>query len=115
MRAKTDRVRFIGSMGFAALILCVASVYRVLARILRPRIDRGPSEVAEYLRDFLAGADGLWDWDDFCSRPIIDTDLDTIRTTAAAVSTPLTPEGMSVLQRLLDEAEFAAVEAELRD
>lgn len=60
------------------------------------------SEVETYLADFLAGAGGEWDWDDFISSPITDPSLDDIRTKAAAVPLPLTDEGRDSLRYLLE-------------
>ena len=47
--------------------------------------DRTPQEVARYLRDFIDGTGGDWDWDDFESVPITDPALEDIRRQAALV------------------------------
>jgi hypothetical protein len=47
--------------------------------------DRTPAEVARYLRDFINGTDGDWDWDDFESIPITDPVLEDVRRQAALV------------------------------
>src|SRR5277367_4443040 len=46
-------------------------------------MDRSPQDVAGFLRDFIAGEGGDWDWDEFESVPITDPVLDHIRTEAA--------------------------------
>lgn len=50
--------------------------------------DRSAAEVAAYLRDFIAGRGGEWDWDDFESAPITDHALDQIRREAAVAGPP---------------------------
>lgn len=37
------------------------------------------SEVATIIDEFLSGVGGRWDWDDFCSFPIADPELESIR------------------------------------
>jgi hypothetical protein len=44
--------------------------------------DRSVEEVAGYIRDFIEGAGGEWDWDEFESVPITDQRLDRIRAAA---------------------------------
>ena len=61
------------------------------------------SEVEAYLADFLAGAGGDWEWDDFISSPIDDPMLDEIRIAAAAVPLPLTDQGRDTLHKLLEQ------------
>jgi hypothetical protein len=57
--------------------------------------------VEAYLRDFLEGTGGDWDWDDFTSIKITDPSLDAIREEAAWVDLPLTEEGRVTLSKLL--------------
>ena len=40
-------------------------------------------DVADVIEQFLSGAGGEWDWDDFISIPLEDLDLDQIRRTCA--------------------------------
>jgi hypothetical protein len=66
-------------------------------------VDRTPDEVAKYLRDFIEGTGGDWDWDDFTSVPIKDPALERIRQEAESV--PLPVSSMDRLLELLREAE----------
>jgi len=66
------------------------------------------SEVATYLRNFIEGGGGAWDWDDFTSVPIGDPRLEDIRRRAAAIDLPVTEEGSTILRELLVEAEDLA-------
>jgi len=50
--------------------------------------DRSASEVATYLRDFIKGEGGDWDWDDFESVPITDPVLERIRQEAVMAGPP---------------------------
>jgi hypothetical protein len=74
-------------------------------RISRP-IVRTPAEVATYLRDFIEGTGGEWDWDDFEGLRIADPELDRIRREAMAVGPP--NANMQRLRELLSEAEKLA-------
>ncbi len=69
---------------------------------------RTASEVATYLRHFVNGGGGEWDWDDFTSSPIANSKLEAIRQRAAAVDLPATEEGSNVLRELLAEADDLA-------
>jgi len=66
------------------------------------------SEVATYLRNFVEGGGGDWDWDDFTSVPIANPQLDDIRRRAAAVDLPVTDQGLTILRELLAEADNLA-------
>ena len=96
--------------GWAAILLApVAIVVALVGRALgRARsVDRTPDEVAGYLRDFLDGTGGEWDWDDFESVAITDSGLDDIRRRAALAGPP--NSDVETLRRLLAETEaFAA-------
>lgn len=67
---------------------------------------RTAEQVATYLRDFIEGTGGEWDWDDFESVPIHDETLDDIRRRAANAAPP-NPD-MHKLRQLLSEAEALA-------
>ena len=43
------------------------------------QIARTRDEVAAIIEDFVSGAGGAWDWDDFTSIPIKDSALDAVR------------------------------------
>jgi hypothetical protein len=66
--------------------------------------DRTPGEVSGFIRDFLHGTGGEWDWDDFTSVPITDRRLDEIRREADAVDLPLDEHGKKKLQELARRA-----------
>lgn len=51
-------------------------------------VDRTPEDVAGFLRDFLEGTGGDWDWGEFESVPITDPELDALRRRAALVAPP---------------------------
>jgi len=65
--------------------------------------DRTAGEVAAYLRDFIEGVGGDWDWDDFECVPITNPDLDRIRREAAMAGPP--GADLAKLRLLLDQAE----------
>lgn len=87
---------------------CLAAVVAVVSAVLRLREERTPDEVATYLRNFVHGGGGEWDWDEFISLPIADPRLEDIRQRALAVELPPTEAGLSVLLALLTEAERLA-------
>lgn len=95
----------------AAIILPVALVGASLAALFSRPINRTPEEVVRYLRDFVEGTGGDWDFDDFTSIPIADPRLESIRDRASRVREPITEEGDKKLRSLLAEAE-AIAEAE---
>lgn len=72
---------------------------------------RSPDEVLRYLRDFLNGTGGPWDWDDFISIPIADPRLEDLRERAAALDLPMTDADSGPLKALVAEAEASAAEA----
>jgi hypothetical protein len=43
------------------------------------KIGRSRGEVADTIERFVDGICSRWDWDDFCTAPIIDFQLDAIR------------------------------------
>ena len=55
-----------------------------------------------YLREFLEGTDGDWDWDDLTSVAITDPSLEAIREDASWVGLPLTEDGRALLSNLLE-------------
>lgn len=64
-----------------------------------------PEQVVDYLKGFLEGTDGPWDWDDFTTIPIADPRLDDIRDRVAALDVPLSDADIGLLKALLAEAE----------
>jgi hypothetical protein len=67
------------------------------------KMDRTPEEVAKFLRDFLGGTGGQWDWDGFETTPIKDPELDWVRKRAAMAAPP--NPNLAVLRELLTETE----------
>ena len=43
------------------------------------KIGMSRGEMADIIERFVDGICGEWDWDDFCSFPIVDPSLDAIR------------------------------------
>jgi hypothetical protein len=92
--------------GWAAILLMpILLPLGVVARFWpgKKTVDRTPAEVAGFLRDFLDGTSGDWDWDEFECVPITDPELDAIRQRAALVAPP-NPD-IARLRELLAEAE----------
>jgi len=70
----------------AALVPLVLPI-TLLAKLLSTKKtrDRSAAEVAGFLRDFIDGSGGEWDWDDFTSVPITNQRLDNIRIEAGRI------------------------------
>jgi len=85
----------------APIFLLIKLAERLLG--LKTSDDLTAQEVESYLRDFLDGTGGDWDWDDFTSIPITDPTLEGIREQADLVPLPLDAEGEATLRRLLEE------------
>lgn len=88
------------------LILLVAAVLKLLGR---DKLNVGPEYVEDYLQLFIAGEEGDWDWDDFCSTPLKDERLAAIQEQACRFAPPgaLTDDEREELQRLLIEVRSA--------
>ena len=91
---------------WAVALVPIVLPLALLIQLLRPNRtrERTPNEVAGYLRDFLDGTGGEWDWDDFTSVPITAPELEAIRTEADRISLPLDASGRSRLEKLLTRA-----------
>ena len=50
------------------------------------KIARSRGEMADIIDRFVNGICGRWDWDDFCSFPIVDPALDAIRVRCIGLS-----------------------------
>lgn len=59
------------------IILVVVVIFFTLAN--RSRTTRTRGEVADIIEQFLDGTGGVWDWDDFTTRPIADDELEAVR------------------------------------
>jgi hypothetical protein len=98
------------AIGCVACIFIVP-VFLVIKLVTMPfekSFNRSPDEVAQYLRDFLDGTGGEWDWDDFTSIPIADPRLEDIRERAAALELPMADQDTAPLKDLIAEAEAIA-------
>jgi hypothetical protein len=92
------------------LLVIVALPIAAIAGLVASAERREADEVAAYLRNFVDGGGGEWDWDDFTSVPIADPQLEDIRRRAAAVDLPPSADGVAILRELLREAELVAME-----
>jgi len=77
-------------------------------------MQRSPDEVARYLRDFLHGTGGPWDWDDFTSIPIADPRLEDLRQRAIALDLPMADDETAPLKALIAEAEMIVDDQQAR-
>jgi hypothetical protein len=48
-------------------------------------VKRTKQEVSDIIERFVAGTGGKWDWDDFCTQQISNSDLDQIRIKCAGL------------------------------
>ena len=94
-----------GKILLAIIFLPLAAMAGLLSAVFGLREKRSAAEVATYLRNFVDGGGGEWDWDDFISVPIADPYLDDVRKRAQAVELPPTDEGMMTFRELLAEVE----------
>jgi hypothetical protein len=74
----------------APFLIPIALLLQLLP--LKKTTDRTADEVAGFLRDFLEGTGGDWDWDEFETLPITDPVLDLIRQEAAMAGPGYTRE-----------------------
>lgn len=102
--------RWLHISGWPAILLAPVVIPFILLLLLGERLfglrsttDLTPKEVESYLRDFLDGRGGAWDWDDFTSIRIADPTLDAIREQAAYVQLPLDGAGRATIEQLLGQ------------
>lgn len=55
------------------------------------KIGRSRGDVADTVERFIGGICSRYEWDDFCSRPIIDLHLDAIRLRCADLAKEFPP------------------------
>lgn len=93
--------------GWPAVLLAPNVIPAIFAVKLAERLglnataDLTARDVEGYIKDFLDGKGGVWDWDDFTSIPITDPALKRIRQEAAQVAYPPTDDGRAALRQLL--------------
>lgn len=92
----------------ALLAVPLAALAALVSWVFGLKANLSAAEVASYLRDFIEGRGGAWDWDDFTSVPIGDPRLEDIRRRAAPIDLPVTDEGSAILRELLVEADDLA-------
>lgn len=69
---------------------------------------RTAQAIADCIRDFMNGACGSYDWDDFTSVPLKDPELEALRRDADLIPLPADEEGKARLRQLLDRATVLA-------
>jgi|GEM_PF-1035824 len=97
-----------GKVLLVAVAVPLALVAGVVSTVFGLKAKLSAAEVARYLRDYIEGTGGEWDWDDFTSVLIADPQLDDIRRKAAEVTAPDIEEAPIVLEHLLAKAELLA-------
>jgi hypothetical protein len=93
--------------GFVVLVVPVLLAIRLVMLPFERPSQSSAAEVAETLRDFIAGG-GDWEFEDLISTRLADPRLESIRQRARQWGGPT--DGMAPLQALLDEAEAIAAE-----
>jgi hypothetical protein len=87
------------------IMLLAIPIILVLNLLGLNKSSAGPDYVAGYLELFLAGNEGDRDWDNFCSVPLNEERLDSIRERACVFEPPgeLGEAGQAELRELLAE------------
>jgi hypothetical protein len=107
--SEVERAKHAVISGWRAVVLAPLLIPLALLLQLLPgkkTEDRSAEEVAGFLRDFIEGTGGDWDWDEFECVPITNYALDRIRREAALAGPPNANIGK--LQELLARAESLA-------
>ncbi len=89
-----------------APVLLIFLVLKIVTLPFERPMQRSPDEVARYLRDFLQGTGGPWDWDDFTSIPIAHPRLEDLRQRAMVLDLPMADDETATLKALIAEAEM---------
>ncbi len=89
-------------LGMAAFIFIVpaAMVLALLTLPFSKPVNRSAQEVLEIFDNFLENEGDPYEWDDFISMKISNSQLEYIRQQAAQIHLPLTEEGSEILDRL---------------
>lgn len=101
-------IRTLANMAGCIVAIPLLPVFLVVKLVMMPfekPSNLSPEQVVDYLKGFLEGTDGPWDWDDFTTIPIADPRLDDIRDRVAALDVPLSDADIGLLKALLAEAE----------
>ena len=105
MAHRGNKVHIAGWRAVLLMPLAIPTILFLKIFEIEKSAVRTPAEVAGFIRDFLDGTGGEWDWDDFTSVPIKNAEQEAIRTEADGVPLPLTATGREKLQMLLTRAE----------
>ena len=108
MSRRSGNAYITGWKAFALLPVAVPVILFLKLFGIGQSIDRSADEVAGFIRDFIKGTGGEWDWDDFICVPIKAPELDSIRAETSMVELPLSTAGIDELKRLLVKAEALA-------
>lgn len=71
--------RAFGLLALMPIIFLSIPVIVVLNLLGLNKLSAGPDYLEDHLERFILGADDSYDWDDFCSVPLKDAELDSIR------------------------------------
>jgi hypothetical protein len=71
--------RAFGLLVLVPILMLSVPVILVLNLLGLNKSSAGPDYLEENIERFIAGADKPYDWDDFCSVPLKDAELDSIR------------------------------------
>jgi len=98
------------ALGILAAIVVVpfVMVAQLITLPFQRPVKRSADEVVQYLRGFMDGTGGKWDFDDFTSCSIADPRLESIRDRVAQLDLPISGEGIRELGALFAEAEALA-------
>jgi hypothetical protein len=108
MSRRSGQGHITGWKAFALLPIAVPVIVFLKLFRIGQSTDMSAHEVAGFIRDFIEGTGGEWDWDDFISVPIKAPELESIRAEASMVELPLNPTGLDELKSLLAKAEALA-------
>ena len=108
MAKRSNNWYITGWKAFALIPISVPIILLLRLLGIGKTINRSPADVAGFIRDFIEGTGGEWDWDDFISVPITSPELEPIRAQAAMIELPLNPAGVDELKELLAKAEALA-------
>ena len=95
-----------------AIIAGLLENFGWVRRVKSNEFDLRPEEVAEYLRDFIEGTGGAWDWDHFEHMRLENPELEAIRKEAVMAGPP--NADINKLQDCLARAESLRAQARVQ-